>query len=198
MSISTALVADEIDLARSREYALLSQLLLSSPPRELLEKLAALPQDPTPLGRAHASLAEAAGKADAKQIEREYFNLFIGVGRGELLPYASFYLTGSLYGRPLSELRQSLTRLGIERVSTLQEPEDHAGVLCEILAALADRSLDASPEASREFFVAHVANWMGRFFADLERAKSANWYAHVGRIGRQFLEIEIQALRLPG
>ena len=31
-----------------------------------------------------------------RKIEREFFDLFIGIGRGELLPYGSYYLTGFL------------------------------------------------------------------------------------------------------
>jgi TorA maturation chaperone TorD len=79
------------------------------------------------------------------------------VGRGELLPYASFYLTGSLYGLPLSALRERLQSLGIGRIASLKEPEDHGGVLCEIMAGLVNRTLAAPPNASQEFFVEHVA-----------------------------------------
>ena len=93
---------DEIGLARSREYSLLSVLLLRSPDAHLLGQLAALVGDASPIGTAHAAVAQAARRLDAQQVGREYFNLFVGVGRGELLPYASFYLTGSLNGRPLA------------------------------------------------------------------------------------------------
>ncbi|MEI9806344.1 MAG: molecular chaperone TorD family protein [Pseudolabrys sp.] len=43
-----------------------------------------------------------------EHVEREFFNLFIGVGRGELMPYGSFYLTGFLHERPLARLREDL------------------------------------------------------------------------------------------
>ena len=51
----------------------------------------------------------------AERVEREYFNLFIGLGRGELLPYGSYYQSGFLHERPLARLREQLSRLGIER-----------------------------------------------------------------------------------
>src|SRR5439155_17108769 len=85
---------DEVDTARAREYALLSGLRARPPDRAMLQRLAGLRGDATPLGLAHIALAQAAERADAGGVEREYFNLFIGVGRGELLPYGSYYLTG--------------------------------------------------------------------------------------------------------
>jgi TorA maturation chaperone TorD len=188
---------DETDLARSREYSLLSVLLLRSPDATLLEQLSALRGDATPIGAAHAALAEAARRSAVGLVGQEYSRLFVGVGRGEVLPYASFYLTGSLYGRPLSALRERLRSLGIERVAGLQEPEDHAGVLCEIMAGLTNGAIAAPSDASREFFIEHLAPWIGRFFRDLERAEAADFYASVGLLGRSFMEIEIQALTLP-
>ena len=126
-------------------------------------------------------------------VEREYFDLFVGLGRGELLPYASYYLTGFLNERPLSRLRESLASLGIERAENNFEPEDHAGTLCEIMAGLAAGRFPASPEAQRAFFEKHVAPWMPRLFADMESTASAKFYRTVGSLGRLFLEIEAEA-----
>jgi TorA maturation chaperone TorD len=182
-----------VDAARAQEYALLAALLLSAPSSALLERIAQLRDDATPLGRAHANLAEAASQAVAADVEREYFDLFVGLGRGELLPYASYYLTGFLNERPLSRLRDDLTALGIERVENNFEPEDHAAALCEIMAGLASGRFPASPEVQRAFFEKHVSRWMGRLFADMETVKSAKFYRSVGSLGRLFLEIESEA-----
>jgi TorA maturation chaperone TorD len=184
---------DAIDAARAQEYALLAALLLSAPSAALLEQIAQLNADATPLGRAHATLAKAASIVVATEIEREYFHLFIGLGRGELLPYASYYLTGFLNERPLSRLRDDLAALGIERVENNFEPEDHAATLCEIMAGLAAARFPASPEAQRAFFEKHVSRWMGRLFADMEKAENARFYRSVGTLGRVFLEIESEA-----
>ena len=70
-------------------------------------------------------------------MEREYFDLFIGMGRGEILPYASYYLTGFLHERPLARLRGDLIAFGIERAENNPEPEDNAATLCEIMAGFA-------------------------------------------------------------
>jgi TorA maturation chaperone TorD len=187
---------DEVDLARAREYSLLSTLLLRSPDGELIGRLANLRGDASPLGIAHTALGEAAARVGAEGITREYFNLFVGVGRGELLPYASYYLTGFLNARPLAQLRQTLQRIGIEAADGLTEPEDHAAILFEIMGGLAGGGIASPAGTEREIFENHVASWIGRFFMDLEQAKSADFYARVGALGRTFIAIEIEAFTI--
>jgi TorA maturation chaperone TorD len=186
-------VADGLDAARAQEYALLAALLSSAPSQTLLQQIALLSGDTTPLGRAHAALAETAAMATASDVEREYFDLFVGVGRSELLPYASYYLTGFLNERPLSRLRDDLIALGIERIPGNFEPEDHAATLSEIMAGFASGSFPASPEMQRAFFEKHISRWMRRLFADMEKAESAKFYRSVGTLGRVFVEIESEA-----
>jgi TorA maturation chaperone TorD len=188
---------DEMDAARAREYALLATLLARSPDAELLGRLARLRADPSPLGMAHAALGEAASRLDAARVGREYFDLFVGLGRGELLPYASYYLTGFLHERPLARLRADLKRLRIDQTDGQSEPEDHAAILCEIMSGLAGGELEAPPGADREIFEKHMAPWMGRFFADLETTRTADFYARVGALGRTFMDIETEAFTLP-
>ncbi|HVV60347.1 MAG TPA: Cro/CI family transcriptional regulator [Pseudolabrys sp.] len=188
---------DDVDLARAQEYALLAALLARAPDAALLKRLAALRGDPTPLGVAHVGLADAASKADVEKVEREFFNLFIGIGRGELVPYGSYYLTGFLHERPLARLRQDLTAFGIERVEDQYEPEDNAAILCEIMAGVVGGRLSAPEDADRQLFEKHLQPWIGRFFADLENAEGANFYRSVGALGRVFMEIETEAFALP-
>jgi TorA maturation chaperone TorD len=188
---------DEVDLARAREYALLGGLLLRAPDANLLKQLRGLRGDATPLGVAHIELANVARTADITRIEREFFDLFIGVGRGELLPYASYYLTGFLHERPLARLREDLNRIGIARADGVAEPEDHAGILCEIMAGLAGGEFQAPAASDGIIFEKHMAPWIGRFFADLERAEAAEFYRRVGTLGRVFVEIETEAFALP-
>jgi TorA maturation chaperone TorD len=190
-------VRDAVDQARAREYSLLSTLLIRSPDAVLLVALAGLQSDDTPLGKAHAALAKAAARTDAHRIEREYFDLFVGVGRGEILPYASFYQTGFLHGRPLAQLRELLRRIGIERSDSLTEPEDHAAVLLEMMASLASGAIAAPSGTERELFEIHLAPWIGRLFKDLEQAKAADFYACVGALGTLFMSIESEAFTLP-
>lgn len=187
---------DEIDVARAQEYALLAALLARAPEAEMLGRLARLRGDASLLGVAHAALGEAAAATDVNRAGREYFDLFVGVGRGDLLPYGSYYLTGFLHERPLARLRGDLKRLGIERAKPDCEPEDHAATLCEIMGAITGGKLDLPPGTDREIFEKHLAPWIGRFFTDLENS-SAAFYSRVGALGRTFVEIEMEAFALP-
>jgi TorA maturation chaperone TorD len=189
---------DDTGVARAQEYALLAALLARPPDAALLKRLARIEGGGTPLGLAHKALAGAAAEKDAAAVAREYFDLFIGVGRGELLPYGSYYLTGFLHERPLARLRAALADLGIERIEGQCQPEDHVAILCEIMAGLAAGEFAALVERQRHFFDRHLAPWMARFFADLEAAERADFYHPVGAIGRLFIEIEAAAFVLPG
>jgi TorA maturation chaperone TorD len=187
---------DPTELARSQEYGLLATLLSRAPNAALLESLADLRGDPTPLGLAHATLGERASNTSVAKVEREYFQLFIGLGRGDLLPYASYYLTGFLNERPLSRLRADLAELGIERVDNNYEPEDHAATLCEIMSGLACGRFAAPPAAQRDLFKRHLAPWIFRLFVDMENLEDAPFYRAVGNLGRVFMEIEAEAFTL--
>jgi TorA maturation chaperone TorD len=190
-------VVDELDLARAQEYYLLSALLLRSPDAAMLARLALLRGDASQLGLAHTALGTAAAKTDAARAAREHSSLFTGLGRGELLPYSSYYLTGFLHGRPLSNLRQTLRRIGVERLDGQSEPEDHAGILLEIMAGLASGAIAAPAGTDREIFDHHLEPWITRFFADLETATAAQFYASVGAYGRTFVDIERRSFLLP-
>lgn len=187
---------DPLDLERARLFALLGRLMAGPPDAGLLGRLAALGGG-GPLGEAFAGLAEAAGATDPEAADREFFDLFIGVGRGELLPFASYYLTGFLHERPLAELRGDLARLGIERAPGVAEPEDHIAFVCETFAGLLAGAFPALPAEAQAFFARHVKPWAARFFADLEAAQAARFYRAVGRLGRLATEIESAAAELP-
>lgn len=187
---------DDVDRARSEEYALLASLLLRAPDARLLKGLGELTGADTPLGSAHLALARAARRAAADAVGREYFALFIGIGRGELVPYGSYYLTGFLNERPLARLRTDMQRLGLERAEDHFDPEDHLGTLCEIMSGFAGGRFQASLGEEAQFFARHVAPWAGRFFADLETAEAAQFYRSVGLVGRLFMEIETEGFAM--
>ncbi len=189
---------DEVDLQRAHAYALLALLLGRAPTREVIEALKGLQGDASPFGMAHIALAQAAETADPDALQREYFDLFIGVGRGELLPYGSYYLTGFLHERPLVRVRDDLARLGIERAERLSEPEDHIAILCETMAGLADGRFGADPAEGQAFFERHLKPWAPRFFADLAVSPSARFYRRVAEVGAVFMDIEAQAFEMDG
>ena len=188
---------DPVDAERARLFALLGRLLGGPPDQSLLASLRLLRQGEGEIGEAYAVLAAAAGATTPEAVEREYFNLFIGVGRGEVLPYASYYLTGFLHERPLADLRGDLDRLGTERAEGVAEPEDHIAFVAETFAGLIAGAFAAGPEDAAPFFARHIRPWAARMFADLEKAEAAGFYRAVGRLGRIAVEIEAAAVDLP-
>lgn len=187
---------DETEFLRAQVYALLGRLLMAPPDAALLHALAAVPPDATPLGKVLGALGKAAAATAQAPAEREYNALFIGVTRGEVVPYASYYRTGFLNDRPLAEVRADMAILGLSRAPGVPEPEDHLGALCQTMAALIahDHPLDAQ----KTFFGRHIASWGGLAFADIEKAPSAAFYRPVGAIGRLLLTIEEDAFVLQG
>lgn len=177
---------------RGQTYRLLGALLRRAPDAELLQALRDADGDPAEgeVGRAWASLAEMARDVDPSAVDDEYHDLFIGLGRGELLPYASYYLSGCLMGRPLAALRGDLASLGFEREAGVSEPEDHAGALMDVMAVLADPGQGEPLEVQQRFFTAHLADWVGVFFDDLQQADKARFYRSIGALGRAFFDLE--------
>jgi TorA maturation chaperone TorD len=182
-----------IDRARAQEYALLATLLSRGPDAGLLSRLSGLRDDASAIGVAHGAVRDAALRVNEATAEREYFILFAGLGEGSLLPYSSHYLAETLYGRPLARLREAFQGFGIEIAPQRSEPEDHAGILCEVMAGLSDGSIPAPAGAEREFFQEHLSPWIGRFFFDLEHAEAADFYSAVGLLGRTFVALETEA-----
>jgi TorA maturation chaperone TorD len=191
-----AIVSEE--WLRAHQYQLLARLLAAPPEAQLLGLAAGLAGDDTEFGRALRELAGRARQATPQAASREYHELFIGIGRGELVPYGSYYLTGFLNEKPLAVLRADMARLGIARAETVKEPEDHIAALCEMMAGLITGAFGAPHDlaAQRAFFERHLAAWAPVFFEDLEKAQSAWLYAPVGTLGRLFMAIERTAFMM--
>ncbi|HLQ86173.1 MAG TPA: molecular chaperone TorD family protein [Salinisphaeraceae bacterium] len=183
-------------------YALLAILLRQPPNAELLASLAAITlpaaaADEPELTSAWRRLQAAAQKADPAAVNDEFHDLFIGMGRGEVLPYASWYVAGFLMDRPLVALRSDLARLGITRSDDNKDPEDHAAALCETMALLADPLDGVNTQEQRQFLLMHMAPWLGRLWADITNASSADFYRAVAALGAAFFAVEQSWLNLP-
>ncbi|MEJ2272963.1 MAG: molecular chaperone TorD family protein [Woeseiaceae bacterium] len=186
------------DQLRADTYRLLGRLLGTPPDDETLALLAKAPtsEDDNLLAVAWRLLATTAERARADQVTSEYEALFIGLGRGELVPYASWYLTGYLMERPLAELRSDMQELGFELHDDVSEPEDHAAALCEIMALLATETDPCSLARQAKFFDTHVGPWLARFFRDMQQAESARFYRAVGQLGEQFIDTDQRYLEM--
>lgn len=199
MSETHGAVPQEEEL-RANTYGLLGNLLARVPDRDMLDRLAAIETARSEQGNGMAAawttLAMAARRTTLEALDDEYHALFIGIGRGELMPYGSWYLTGFLMERPLAALRQDLKALGFERREDVKEPEDHAGALMETMCMLILSGDAVSDHEQKRFFERHLEPWIGKFFEDLQNANRANFYAAVGVLGAQFVELEKQYLAM--
>lgn len=186
------------DQLRADLYDYLAALLAGPPDTALLKKTVSLKGDDSDLGVGFKALSRVATAQNEKSSESEFNALFIGLGRGELLPYASFYLTGFLNEKPLAALRKDMTGLRISRAPNVFEPEDNIASLFEMMAGMITGRFGAPADLDqqKQFFNKHIGPWAGHFFADLEGAKNSVLYAPVGAIGRVFVEIEQEAFRM--
>nr|CDQ36188.1 Twin-arginine leader-binding protein DmsD [Virgibacillus halodenitrificans] len=189
-SLTAAL--EERNALRADVYLLLARLVRESPNEELLAFLATLEPDDegSPLKRHWASLSLAARHAHPGTLHDVHFGLLVGVIQGQLVPYASWYLTGSLMEMPLVALRHDLKHLGFERAAHVKEPEDHFSAMCEVMAML----IESDAEAQAAFFKRHLSPWALRFMHDLAQVEDP-FYASVGALGEVFLSREDNQLQ---
>lgn len=192
---NTAASPSEQDALRADVYRLLARLLLAPPDRDLLGFLASLEGEGEiegeggSLAQYWSELAMAAASSDPDSAARAHFRHLVGVIQGEITPYASWYLHGTLMDEPLVAVRRDLRRLGIARADTSRDPEDHLAALCETMAIL----IDANSPDQVAFFQAHLAPWAERCLADLAWVDTP-LYACIGRLGLHFIEQERQGI----
>ncbi len=187
------------DRTRAEIYVLLGRLLGTPACEQILQMLRDLVVTPDgkQITAAWERLQLAAREARAEDVAAEFNALFIGLGRGELVPYGSRYMAGNLMDRPLAAVRQDLAALGMERRANVHEPEDHIAALCETMAVIIPLTGEVPFSRQRGFFEKHLEPWAGLFFNDLQCAKTANFYRAVGNIGEQFVALESGYFRMP-
>ena len=187
------------DEIRAQVYVFLSEMLLNPPTSDMLNRMSKIDFGAdTPICNAFSKVSKLADSYEEKSAKDEYFGLFIGIGRGELLPYASYYLTGFLNEKPLAKLRSSMRELGLAVTNKNKIPEDHLGILFEIMTGfiLGSFGTQLSIDLQKKFFFDHIEPWAGVFFGDLEKTKTSKLYQPVGTVGRLFVDIESKLLTM--
>lgn len=182
---------------RASFYGLLAGLLRNTPDRKMLAEvaeLAAIEPSKAELTTAMSMLGLAASSCSAESVNDEFHDLFIGLGRGELMPYGSWYQTGFLMEKPLGHLRDDLALLGYQRTEQVYEPEDHVAALCEVMMLMISEATEISTQT--QFFNRHMADWIEQFFKDLSEAQAAVFFRAVGRFGLAFIDFEKRYLSL--
>lgn len=188
---------DSVESLRANCYALLGALMAAPPTQQIVDVIRSIDDveadgNGEAMAQAWHGLKLAGDSADdLEALNDEYHKLFVGLGRGELMPYGSWYLTGFLMEQPLAALRRDLRRLGFERQDDVKEPEDHAAALCETMGMIISGSSAEVPfDEQKQFFKSHIEPWIKQFFSDLQKAESARFYQAVGLFGESFFDVE--------
>lgn len=186
------------DADRAVMYGFLGRMMQAAPSEEDLEVIRHLSVDDSPLGTALDGLSKAAAETSASELKHAYQDLFIGLGRGEFVPFGSYYLTGFLHEKPLADLRASMAGFGIERAEGVSEPEDHVAALMQMMEGLivGEFGQVASVDEQKRFFTAHIGSWAGHFFKDLSATETSAFYAAIGVLGERFMEVEAEAFAM--
>jgi TorA maturation chaperone TorD len=173
---------------RTEIYLVLSALFRSAPSEEMIEFLTSLEVEPSEsaMQKAWIALQQVAKDSNREALEDEYQDLFIGIGRGEVMPFGSWHMTGAMMEKPLAEIRHDLELLGFERDENVKEPEDHIAALCEVMSMLTGEEEDLQ----QTVFNKHIAPWFNSFTQQLENAQSANFYKPAAQLCEAFLTLE--------
>ena len=184
------------ETARADLYGLLATLFYAPPSQALLDTIGqARAEGDGLLEQAWAGLVAACREAREEDVRLEYDQLFIGVGKPDVMLFGSYYMAGFLMEKPLVELRNDLARLGLERSQAMAESEDHVAALCEVMRYLiaSDDAINATLANQQAFFAAHLQPWVSQFCDVLLEKPEVRFYKPVAALAKAFFEVEAQA-----
>lgn len=187
------------ETARADLYGLLAGLFYGPPSQDLLDAIARTPSSGDGvLQQAWNDLAATCEEAKAQQVRDEYESLFIGVGKPEIMLYASFYLSGFLMEKPLAALRGDLDALQLQRSESMPESEDHIAAICEVMRflILSDDPAQGSLATQQQFFSTHVQPWAGEMCDAIMHHPQAVFYSEVAQLAKHFFDVEMQAFEM--
>jgi len=190
------------ELQRAELYGLLAALWLAPPDAALLEQFrVAVTEAPQRGGALEApwqALVAALRATRVPAAADEFEALFLGVGRAEVMVYASYYLSGFLNETPLARLREHLATLGLTRDAQRGETEDHVAYVFEVMRYLiaGDDAAVCNLEQQRLFFRAHVQSWVEALCDVVQAHPLAEVWAAVAGFTRQFIQVETQGFDL--
>lgn len=197
-ALSFATMDDGEELARAEAYGLLARLWFAPPDEELMAQfrvaVTQAPQAGAFLEAPWEALVSAFRDQGRSDIAAEYDALFHGVGRPDVLLYASHHLSGYLNDKPLAALRADLAELGLAKDELRGETEDHVAFVLEVMRYLiaGDDIAVCNLERQRKFFRSHVQTWVGSLCEAVSAHPRANAYARLADFTRAFVEVETQ------
>ena len=193
---------DREEIARAEVYGLLATLFHAEPADDLYEQLrVAVTEAPAPgafLEATWSELVAASRRLPLASVGDEYAALFGGVGKPEILPYASWFVAGFLNEAPLVYVRRALTELGLERPNTVLQTEDHIANLCEVMRYLiaGDDLAVCNLATQQRFFDAHLRPWVESMCDAITSHPRADFYRALAAYARDFFAVEAQGFDL--
>lgn len=136
----------------------------------------------------------------------DYARVFLGAGIYEgtvANPYESVYTSPErlIMQDAWEEVVGAYHVKGLDKVETLDFPEDHISLEFEFMAFLCQETLKAlekqdwhaisgSLMEQEVFLIKHLSNWVPAFCADIETCASTEFYLAVAKITNGFLRLE--------
>lgn len=209
-----AIALNAEDQARANFYALLARLFYAPPDDRLLRNIATSGDGDEqasdtadsldtvgslePAGSLDAAwrdLVNAAASADQAVVADEYDSLFVGSGRSEVSLYVGAYTARSSVDTKLVALREFLALHGIQRQTTVHEPEDHVAMLFEVMRYLICEQ-QINIEEQRSFFDRFL--WSGGILLcdAISTHERAQFFSHVAAFSKSFLLLEHEAFEM--
>ena len=198
LSLNSSLAPE--DQARAGYYALLARLYYAGPDAALLAAIAGADEfageEPSVLGSAWRALAAAGRAMDAEAAALEYDEVFVGTGKAEVTPYATFYLAETGREKILVRLKDEIAAMGLAKADSAREPEDHIAGLFEVMRHLIMQGSDDAALQQKVFFGCYIAPFFSRFCDATSASDRTNFYKHAGNFTRAFLKVEMESLEV--
>lgn len=186
------------DHTRANMYALIGRLFYAAPDSNLLAEIgqagASNEGASGELQLAWQALQDACVSASPTVIKQEHDILFVGIGKAEVTPYTSHYVTHNAPDRHLVALREQLQRWGLARSSGVFEVEDHVAGLCDVMRFLIEEQMSLADQ--RLFFERYVYPGMPPLGTAVMAAASAGFYKRVVAFANAFFEVEKAAFEM--
>jgi TorA maturation chaperone TorD len=192
-------VIEPEDEARAAIYGLVARLFYAPPGQDVLAQVlhsGVFEGSEAPVALAWRELADASRNAFPVVLENEHTALFVGTGKAEVTPYLTHYTIKYATDNPLVELRQQLSRWGMRRKESANEPEDHIAGICEAMRfaiAVQQRNI----EEQKMFFDSYIYRGGVAFCSAVTASDKADFYRRVAHFTREFLELEREAFGMP-
>ncbi|MBE0612927.1 MAG: molecular chaperone TorD family protein [Burkholderiales bacterium] len=189
------------DQARADFYALIASLFYAGPEAGLLAAIAGADEivaegETISLAPTWKALIDAAAAMDAEAARDEYDSVFVGTGKAEVSLYMAGYISESKKENTLVRLRAELAELGLARNADVTEYEDHFAGLCDVMRHLISFAENGAVQKQKSFFLRYLAPGYAKFCDAAMTSPNTNFYKHVARFTRAFLDVETESFEL--